>query len=556
MAMGRLGRVAVFAGTLLLVGTCLASAVGIDDLHQILAVGTQYVMNGDLDEGVELLRHAVAIEPNNVQANVYLGTGLLLRDERKRPPGMHRSNPDLLAAVTVLQHALTLMPVKDSIEVRKYLALGLEHLNLPHVAVPLLREALELHPTDDGLHYTLGRHLDALGELDAAVASYMRAHALKPSPACHGRVSALKKYTADDAHLADMKQMLASGQWEGRERVYLLFALAKAHDDIREYSAAFAFLVDGNARMTAIVREKLGGAVDPITHAKDRLRTMQGYFVKGFGNPMPCVKPDPIFILGLPRSGSTLVEKILAAHSEVTAGGEDTAFAPMNGAMLQELAAADNELDRAAVFRKFGEAYIEEMREALNCTGRHFTDKMLDNFWSIGWMRLMVPGAKIVHCIRDPLDTCLSAFKQPLEGMMGLWTGDLVLCAEYYKAYHAMMAYWKEVLPPDTILDMHYEALVADQEHESRRLLDFVGLEWEDAVLAFHSSAKQSNVYTASVGQVRKPIYSSAVNRWKRYEKHLGPLIQALGPLATGYNTAAAADTDAAPGGGGSDGEL
>jgi len=214
----------------------------------------------------------------------------------------------------------------------------------------------------------------------------------------------------------------------------------------------------------------------------------------------------------------------------VTAGGEDSAFGKVAGMVVANMSpdVADSDPLRKT-FRDLGEQYIADMKQGLNCNTTYFTDKMLENFWSLGWVRMTVPGARIINAVRNPMDTCLSTYKCPLESYLGVVFSDLETCAEYYKIWTEMMAFWHDVLPGRSIMDVHYEEMVEDQEGTTRKILEFVGLPFEQAVLTFHENPL--TVVTASVAQVRKPMYKTSVRKWKRYEAHLGPLLKIFGDM-------------------------
>jgi hypothetical protein len=231
---------------------------------------------------------------------------------------------------------------------------------------------------------------------------------------------------------------------------------------------------------------------------------------------------SPILIVGLPRSGSTLIEQILASHSQV----EGTAELPM----LNRLAASIGRYRsdqvgypravrdlRARDFRAYGRQYIEETRAFRSTTRPFFTDKLPNNFSHVGLLHLILPGAKVINARRHPCDSCLGAYKQ-LFGKGQHFTYDMTDLAAYYRQYHDMMLHWHKVLP-GKVLDVHYEETVTDLETQVRRILEHCGLPFEDACVRFHET--QRPVKTASSEQVRQPLYTGALGFWRRYEKHL-----------------------------------
>ena len=247
----------------------------------------------------------------------------------------------------------------------------------------------------------------------------------------------------------------------------------------------------------------------------------------GHGDP----SPDPIFIVGLPRSGSTLLEQILSSHSKVDGTHELPDLGKIirdnekiTGPRLRYPTSVAN-LD-AEDFKLLGAQYIERThRHRGNCP--FFTDKAPNNFAHVGLLHLILPNAKIINARRHPLDSCFGSYKQ-LFAQGQPFTYDLTELGEYYMQYQRLMDHWHEVLP-GKVLDVNYEEVVADLEGQIRRILEYCELEWEESCLSFNETKR--SVKSASSEQVRKPIYKSAVNTWKRYESHLDALIEVLEPL-------------------------
>ena len=236
-------------------------------------------------------------------------------------------------------------------------------------------------------------------------------------------------------------------------------------------------------------------------------------------------------MVGFPRSGTTLVEQILASHPQIHGAGElgyldhvatsfRAAAAPGLGFpdYLPHLAAAES--------RALGEAYVERLRSLAPAAAR-ITDKLPENYLNIGLIHLILPRARIIHVRRDPLDVCVSCFSINFSGGL-TYTSDLGELGRTYRRYLELMAHWRRLLPPGAMLELAYEEVVGDLEGQARRLIEYCGLAWDPRCLEFHETRRM--VRTASVNQVRQPLYSSSLQRWRRYERHLGPLIEALGP--------------------------
>jgi hypothetical protein len=245
--------------------------------------------------------------------------------------------------------------------------------------------------------------------------------------------------------------------------------------------------------------------------------------------------PDAIFIVGLPRSGSTLVEQILASHSQVEGTSELPILGKIAGSIgryrRDNLQYPESVKDlRDKDWNADGRQYMEESRRHRSSERPFFTDKLPNNFSHVGLLHLILPNAKIINARRHPLDSCLGAYKQ-LFGQGQHFTYDMFELAEYYKQYHADMMHWHSVLP-GKVLDVHYEHTVTDLETQVRRILEHCGLPFEEQCLRFHETDRA--VKTASSEQVRQPIYKGALGKWRRYEKHLGPWIEELGDIIEG----------------------
>ncbi|MFQ5764085.1 MAG: sulfotransferase, partial [Rhodospirillales bacterium] len=373
------------------------------------------------------------------------------------------------------------------------------------------------------------------GERDEAVALHRRVLALDPGDAeTYHDLSVLKTFAAGDPDIGAMEALRARPSLPDEKAMFLDFALAKALDDTGDFERAFAHMASAN---------RLKRTMLPYDAARDEalveriVEVFDQTFFEGRDGE-GAADGTPIFIVGMPRSGTTLVEQVLASHSQVFGAGELNHFrdAVMGfgdlGPGLKGLGGGRGFPEGArdlgpSDVRRLGEAYVQRLcREAPGAA--RVTDKMPRNFFFLGLIHLTLPGAAIVHCVRDPMATCLSCYQIHFPGGQE-FAYDLADLGRYYRLYARLIDHWRRVLP-GRILDVRYEDLVAGPEAGIRALLDFCGLGWEEACLRFHEAERQ--VRTASAQQVRRPIYRTAVERWRRYEKHLGPLIEALGPLA------------------------
>ncbi|MEO8115195.1 MAG: sulfotransferase [Phenylobacterium sp.] len=379
------------------------------------------------------------------------------------------------------------------------------------------RQALALRPADPQGHHDLGRLLLGLGRVDEARASIERAIALAPHRGGYYRsLSEVVRFADGDPRLAAMETLIGDPALAPVDRIELQFALGKAYADLGRHAASFAQFAEG----CRLVRGRL--AYDEAATLAMFAQMAAVFSAElmdakaGLGAP----SADPIFILGLPRSGSTLVEQILASHPEVTGGGELTALRDVAAASLGHPAAVRG-MDGAAL-SALGDRYLQRARPA---AGR-FTDKMPANFLLVGLIHLALPKARIIHTLRDPVDTCLSGFTTLFADGQP-YSYDLAELGRHYRGYAKLMAHWRAVLPPGTLLEVRYEDVVADLEGQARRMLVHCGLAWNDACLDFHRSERA--VWTASAAQVRQPAYRSSVGRWRPPAEVLNPLLAALG---------------------------
>jgi hypothetical protein len=336
--------------------------------------------------------------------------------------------------------------------------------------------------------------------------------------------SVLRQQTAERNNLADLQRQLATGRGTPADVAATHFAIAKEREDLGEHASSFAALRTAAGLQRRLVKYQS----DQETGAIRGIAAAFGPAQAAAATP-GCDESGPIFVVGMPRTGTTLVERMLASHSGVDSIGEfpdfpvllreeaDRATALSSGERLSPAQAAA-QID----FATLGRRYLEGARQL--CSRPHFVDKLPYNALYCGYIRNALPRARVIHLVRDPMDTCYAVFKT-LFSRSYSYSYDLDELADYYIAYRRLMEHWHRVLP-GAILDVGYEDIVADAEREIRRIVDWCDLAWEPGVLEFHRSSRDST--TASAAQIRRPVYDSSVGKWRNYENELAGLHERL----------------------------
>lgn len=385
--------------------------------------------------------------------------------------------------------------------------------------------AVRLQPRGAAHLYNWATALIALGRLEEAEATLDRVIDLNPQDAdAYYNRATLRRQTPSRNHVQELRAALGRRPVRPGGSVALCYALAKELEDLADYPGAFAALREGAATR----RRMLSYRIEDDEHTMARVATH--FDAAYFSRPAAgCPDARPIFIVGLPRSGTTVVDRILDSHSRVESRGESNEFArvlvqaagPTAG--RDELIARTAQLDLAPV----GESYCRR----LGCAaGERSIDKNPVNFLYLGLIARALPAARIIHVRRDPMDVCYAMYKT-LFRMAYPFSYDLSDLARYHHAYERLMNHWRAMLP-GSFLDVSYEALIADQERVTRGLLEFCGLPWEEGCL--HFERNEAPCLTASAAQVRQPLYSSSVGQWRRYASELEPLRLSLARLSGG----------------------
>ena len=465
-----------------------------------------------LDEAAELLRRALAIEARSDKIHVHYASVLL--DQNK-----------VDEAAAAAERAVALNP--DNHDALNLLGRVAFERGALDTALAHYRRALSVKPDLADAYNNMGNVLKELGHLADARAAFLKALELDPTlTGVYVNLADSTTFAVDDPHLAAMQALAAQRDGlSATDRVHLDFALAKAFADFRDHRRSFEHLLRGNAGKRATINYDEAAAMALFDRIEAAFTPELIAAKSGLGDPSAV----PIFVLGMPRSGTTLVEQILASHPLVHGAGElktfndvvDTLRGP-GGAVVPfpEFVPA---LEAASI-RAIGAHYLAQI-QALAPKAPHITDKMPSNYYFAGLIHLALPNARIIHTLRDPFDTCISCFSKLFTAEQS-HTYDLGELGRYYRRYQELMAHWRRVLPAGRILDVRYEDVVADLEGQARQIIAHCGLQWDPRCLAFHTTKRP--VRTASATQVRQPIYRSAIGRWRVYEEFLGPLLKEL----------------------------
>ena len=494
-------------------------------------------------EAERCLREALRLKPDFAEAHNSLGITLQATDRTTEAETHYQSalriRPGYLDALLNLGGLLTSEPYR------------------PEEAARCFESALATDPNNAKGHYGLGNALRECGHIEKALASYQRCLALDPgNQDAIAKIAGVKERQGDyqgafallEPLLQDtrnseiaiafaaiarylereteaislLERLLDDSGMSEVQKMNLHFALGELYNRQAGYAQAFNHFSAGNQQKGMVFdADEYSRIIDSIitTYSADKLPELAQ------GNP---VSRQPVFIVGMPRSGTTLTEQILSGHPQLQAAGElneINAFA----VRMHERLPADKPYPAcaASLTRRHIEHFVHDYLEALPVEGKArpvFTDKLPHNFLHLGLIQQLFPNARIVHCVRDPRATCLSCYFLDFHGLHP-YAYDLTSLGRYYKLYERLMAHWQTVLDLP-IHTLHYEHLVTDQAQETRRLLEFCGLDWDERCLDFHRSQRYAN--TASYAQVRQPLYRSALEHWKHYEPWLGPLMEAL----------------------------
>ena len=520
--------------------------------RKALALAGECIKDRKFDEAEKICREVIQKNPNNADAMRLMGKLAARLKRRGDAEKFFRRAidiaPDFTGAIVDLGRLMqeddryeeAIKYFKQAIEMqpdnaRLYDMLGyvLEPAALTYDAIEAHQKAIELDPKLAGAWLGLGHSLKTVGRQEEAIEAYRQCSNLEPNfGVIHWSLANLKTYRFTDEEIDDMKARVSSDDVSGEPEINFLFALAKAYEDRNDYDQAWHYYDEGNSK------RRMQESYDPV-----EIEVANGNIIDVFNREIlerntgnGNTDPSPIFVMGLPRSGSTLIEQMLASHSLVEGTSELPYVTRVTRSLNRNRADGINypqavrELEERH-FKALGEDYIKYCQLHRTEERQYFIDKNPNNFPNIGFIHMMLPNAKIIDARRHPMDACFSCYRQ-LFAKGQTFTYDLTDIGEYYLQYQRMMDYWHEVLP-GRILTVQYEEVVTDFENQVHRILEYCGLPWEDACLSFYETDRP--VRTASSEQVRQPIYTESLHRWRHYEQHLDELKETLGPILERY---------------------
>jgi tetratricopeptide (TPR) repeat protein len=520
-------------------------------LGSLFFLGLLRAQANKMDEAVCLFGRAVAAEPKSASALGLFGLALAALDRHDEALASYQKalsiDPESAAlhdvlgtalhkcgrieqAIFHLERATAIKP--DFASAHFTLAYILQDLGRLSEAITHYEKVLAAQPDNHRAHNNLATIFNILGRIEDAGRAYEKALQLAPrETTIHLNLAYVRRFTPGDSRLAALEKLAEEmAALDPNNQISLHFALGQAFGDLGHYERSFRHLREANSlkRAQLAYDEKELQSHLELVRATFTPELMQQKSGGGY------YSQTPVFVIGMPRSGTTLVEQILASHSKVYGAGEIETFDQViakfrseNG-IASEFPGMVSAMSLQALSR-LGSHYVELTKSAAPA-GERIVDKLMRNFKNVGLIHLALPNARIIHIRRDPLDTCFSCFSLLFADQP--FTYDLGELGRYYRGYATLMEYWRSVLPCGVMIEVQYEDLVADLDRQARIIVDHCGLEWEDACLNFHKTQRQVN--TASSVQVRRPIYRTSVGRWRAYENFLQPLMEALrGPDGT-----------------------
>jgi len=483
-------------------------AIQADDVGTMIKLGDAFTGAKLIPESILVYEQALSLLPDNALVHRKLGASLLLMGQVKK-------------AIRCFNRALDLRPEYFAVQIA--LALALRQSGRAEEALVLLEEAIRLNPDDDEIHINLALTLKQLGQTEPAIKRLEQL--LEISPACGRAYYHISVIKPEQELIPVVEKLIHDPELPNGDAIYCHFALGNLFNSGRYYDRAFEHFLRANT----LQRETFTYDARENTQYVDSLIEVYSKEFFQVKNQFGSASQIPVFIVGMPRSGTTLVEQILSSHDLVHGAGEIRACPAINYSIAHQLDyARPNPECIALIDRKMVEEYSARYLQELthHCpVAERITDKEPGNFFLIGLIKTLFPHARIIHCQRNPLDNCISAFFHYFTAFQSSF--ELTELGQFYRDYQRLMTHWENIFPGE-IFAVRYEELVEDQERVSKQLIDYLGLEWDEKCLDFHNNER--NVMTPSNLQVRQPMYKNSINRWKRYEDHLQPLIDVLQP--------------------------
>jgi len=477
-----------------------------DDVGTMIKLGQAFTKAKLIPESILMYEQALTLLPDNALLLRRLGGGLLIMGQLKK-------------AIDCFDQALSSRP--DYFAVRIDLALALRQLGRAEQALALLEQAIGLKPDNEEAQINLALTLKQLGRTELAVERLEQF--LTDSPSCGRAYYHISKIKPKQELVSAVEKLVNNSELPKGDATYCHFALGNVFDNSKLFDQAFNHYLKANK----LHRETLSyDARENAQYVDSLIKVYNKGFFQGKG-PHGATSQLPVFIVGMPRSGTTLAEQIVSSHAMVHGAGEIRACPAINYSIAYQLkySKPDPEcmslIDRKMI-EVYSARYLQELTHHCPAAAR-ITDKEPGNFFRIGLIKTLFPNARIIHCQRNPLDNCVSVFFHYFTAFQSSF--ELTELGQFYRDYLRLMTHWNNLFPGE-IFTLQYEDLVDDQERVSRQLIDYLGLEWDQNCLDFHNNER--NVMTPSNMQVRQPMYKDSINRWQPYEKHLKPLIEVL----------------------------
>ncbi|MDC1418517.1 tetratricopeptide repeat protein [Candidatus Thioglobus sp.] len=462
---------------------------------------------GLFNDAAEQYEEALNIKPDNIEAQINLGF-------------VYQSLGQLEEAVEQYESILSTNP--ENVEVLNNLGIIYRELGDADEAISYYKKVLEIDPGFTGAYYNLGFIYQDLGQVKNSIEQYEKAISISDHAWSYHNLSYLKQYSAGDPQIAKMQSLLSNNKLNNLDRIHLCLALAKIHEKLGNQIEFFQFLNEGNS----LRKKELG-------YSLEKSKKIHSAIIKIFTSNIPSIikpiskyksKKSPIFIVGMPRSGTSLVEQILDSHNKVYGAGELNTLTKLINPVIKNYLAGDikNLTEKTLLF--IYEEYLD-MLSHLNTSKKVITDKLPLNFQYIGFILSIFPDAKIIHLKRDARATCWSNYKHFFTDEENGYSHNFEDLVGFYSLYDKLMDFWHD-LYPNKIYDLCYEDLTNDQENETRKLIEYCDLDWDNNCLNFDQNERQ--VKTPSTLQVRQKIYKGSSEAWKKHWAYIQPLINGL----------------------------